>query len=90
MWDLISIVIPKIKAHWVKVAYSLEYDIHAVKAFEQDHRNSEDRCKGLFENWLSARHGASPKTWQTLLERIQRVDDLFSVVDDIKKALRSK
>ena len=87
MWDLISIVIPKIKAHWVKVAYSLEYDIQAVKAFEQDHRNSEDCCEGLFENWLRTRHDASPKTWQTLLETIQRVDDLFSVVDDIEKTL---
>ena len=90
MWDLIKIVIPKIKAEWKHFAYSLEYDIPIVKAIEIDCRNSEQCCEKLFEDWLSTEHGVAPKTWCILLQKIKEVENLFAAADDIKRQLDRK
>ena len=90
MWDLIKIVIPKIKADWKHFAYSLEYDIPTVKAIERDCSDSEQCCEKLFEDWLSTDHGAAPKTWCTLLQKIKEVESLFAAADDIKRQLNRK
>ena len=90
MWDLIKIVIPKIKADWEYLAYSLKYDIPTVKAIERDCRDSGHCCKTLFEDWLSTDHGATPKTWHTLLQSIEEVESLLAAADDIKKELSRK
>ena len=87
MWDLIKIVIPKIKADWNRLAYSLGYDIAAVKAIERDCTDSEQCCEKLFEDWLTTEHGVAPKTWRTLLQHIKEVASLFAAADDIKKQL---
>ena len=36
MWDLINIVIPKVKAGWVNLASSMGYGVNAVRGFEGD------------------------------------------------------
>ena len=90
MWDVIKIVIPKIKAEWKYFAYSLEYEIAAVKAIERDSRDSQHCCENLFEDWLSTEHGAAPKTWRTLLQKIKEVDSLCAAADDIQKELSSR
>ena len=90
MWDLIKIVIPKIKAEWKYFAYSLEYDIPIVKAIERDCRDSEQCCEKLFEDWLSTEHGVAPKTWCILLQKIKQVERLFAAADDIKSQLDRK
>lgn len=90
MWDLIKIVIPKIKADWKHLAYSLKYDIPTVKAIERDSRDSGHCCEKLFEDWLSTPHGATPKTWHTLLQKIKEVDSLFAAADDIQRELTTK
>ena len=91
MWDLIKIVIPKIKADWKHFAYSLGYDIPIVKAIERDCRDDSGRCcENLFEDWLSTDHGVPPKTWCVLLEKIKEVECLFAVADDIKRQLDRK
>lgn len=90
MWDLIKIVIPKIKADWKHFAYSLEYDIATVKAIERNSRDSQQCCENLFEDWLTTENSAFPKTWSTLLQKIRQVDGLFTAADDIKRELSNK
>ena len=90
MWDLIKIVIPKVKAKWEYMAYSMQYSIATVTAVKKDCSDSEECCKTLFEDWLSTDHGAAPKTWSTLLQKIKDVDSLVAVVDDIKRELSRK
>ena len=87
---MIKIVIPKIKADWKIFAYSLQFDIPTVKAIENDCRDSEQCCRKLFEEWLSTEHGAIPKTWCTLLQKIKEVDSLFAAADNIKTELDRK
>ena len=90
MWDLIKIVIPEIKAEWKYFAYSLKYDIPFVKAIERDCHDSEQCCVKLFEDWLSTGHGAAPKTWCILLQKIKQVESLVAAADDIKRQLDRK
>ena len=87
MWELIKIVIPNVKAKWEYVAYSMEYNIATVMEIKKDCRDDKECCETLFEDWLSTDHGAAPKTWSTLLQRIKDVDSLAAAVDDIKRQL---
>ena len=61
MWDLINIVIPKIKASWVNLAYCMGFDIDDVRGVEADSKDSGDRCRKLFENWLAGPGAHTPK-----------------------------
>ena len=88
MWDLIKIVIPKVKASWVDLAYSIGYGVSAVSGFERDGRCLDEQCRQLFKDWLTTGCGCTPKTWQTLLQRIKQVDDLTAAVEEIEKELR--
>ena len=88
MWSLIKIVIPKIQAEWEDVAYSMQYDVAAVKAFRKDCDDCKRCCRKLFEDWLDSSHGVTPKTWSKLIERIKDVDSLKA--EDIEKELNSK
>ena len=85
MWDIIKIVIPKVKASWEELAYSMGYDVSAVKGFEKDGRNLDEQCRKLFEDWLTTGRSCTPKTWQTLLQQIKRVDGLTAAVEEIEK-----
>ena len=87
MRNLIKIVIPKIQAEWEDVAYSLEYDVAAVKAFKKDGHDGKKCCRKLFEDWLDSSHGTTPKTWSKLLERIKEVDSLHTASENIVKEL---
>ena len=89
MWDLIKIVIPKIQSEWEDIAYSMRYDINIVKTIKEDCQNSEKCCKKLFEDWLTTSHGATPKTWFELLNRIKEVDSLKATVAAIEEELKS-
>ena len=90
MWDLISIVIPKVKASWKILAYSMGYGINDVRGWERNNKNCDDQCCDLFENWLSTGYGRTPKTWQTLLERIKAVQELSTAAKDIEDELNAK
>lgn len=89
MWDLISIVIPIVKACWVKLAYSMGYEISNVRGFEGDGKDLEERCQKLFEDWLTTDHGCTPKTWEKLLERIKAIDELKAAAEEIEEKLKS-
>ena len=92
MWDLIKTVIPKVKAEWRNLGYSMGFKIEDIRALETDAslRNPESQCQKLFENWLSGARGCTPKTWGKLLERIEAVDILSSAAETIKKELGYK
>ena len=89
MGDINKIVIPKIQAEWEDVAYALRYQIPTVKAIKAKWNNNPKKCcKELFEDWLSTDHGAGPKTWSTLLDKLKEVEDLAAATNDITNELR--
>lgn len=90
MWDLISIVIPKVKVHWKILAYSMGYGIHDIKGLEGDGKDLHEQCYKLFENWLSTGYGCTPKTWEKLLERIIAVDKLNAAAKEIMNEMSVK
>ena len=87
---MIKIVIPKIKAEWENVAYSMQYDIDDVNGIEKDSSNLAEMCQKLFKNWLASPKGITPKTWRTLLQCIRDVDDLVVAAKDIDTELKAK
>ena len=87
MYELIKNVIPKIKAHWKDVAYAMNFSFGEVHAFDNEGRDLEERCKKLFTNWITTGHGPTPKTYETLLQYIKKVDDLTAACEEIEKEL---
>ena len=89
MWDLINIVIPKVRGNWPNFAYSMGFKIEDIQGVQADFKESGDRCRKLFEIWLAGSRGCTPKTWKKLLERIKAVSDLNAAAEKIKKELLS-
>ena len=89
IWDVISIVIPKVKASCGNLAYSMGFGIEDVRALERDFKDSGDQCRKLFEDWLAGSRGCTPKTWRKLLERIKAVSELHAAAEEIKNKLLS-
>ena len=89
IWPIIKIVIPKVKSEWEDVAYSMKYDIPAVRGFKT---SSDDGrcCKNLFTDWLSTNNGITPKTWCTLLSCIKDVEDLQVIAEKIEIQILKK
>ena len=87
MFELNKIVIPKVMAHWKDLAYSMRYSIEDVQAFDKDGRGVCECCQQLFTNWLTTGHGPTPKTYQTLLKYIKKVDELTAASEEIEKEL---
>ena len=88
MWNLIKIVIPKIKAEWEDFAYSMGYDAGTVDAIEEECNGKLDKCcKKLFKDWLTTNNGCTPKTWQKVIERIKAVENLAAATENITKEL---
>ena len=89
MGDMNKIVIPKIQAEWEDVAYALCYKIPTVNAIKAKCNDNPKRCcKELFKDWLSTDHGASPKIWSTLLDKLKEVEDLAAARDEIMEELK--
>ena len=87
MYELFKTVIPKVKAHWQKLAFAMKYDNGEVDAFDKEGRDFEERCYKMFNNWLTTGHGPTPKTYETLLKYIQKTDDLTAAHEAIEKEL---
>ena len=90
MWDLISIVVPEIKAKWTHVAYSMQYKINDVKVMQRDSSDSEECCEKLFDDWLTTSKGVTPKVWHTLLKCIKDVKGLSGAAEKIDQELKDK
>ena len=87
MWELIKVVIPKVKAKWDSLAYCMRYTPEEVNGFRQGSRDCDDCCKNLFSNWISTGHGPCPKTYQTLLEHMKEIEELKTASDKAKEEL---
>ena len=87
MFELIKYVIPKILAEWETVAFSMRYDPNDVQAFKKDTHDANECCKKLFINWITTSHGPKPKTYQTLLNHLKKIDNLKSASEAIEKEL---
>ena len=64
-------------AHWKDVAlYSLCYDSSMVEALEKRYPDDCQKCCFyLFDDWLSTENGISPKTWETLLTQLKKLEE---------------
>lgn len=88
MRDLVLIVIPLIKVEWEDVAYILRYDIHAVEAISEKHKNDPHKCcRELLKDWLISDHGVTPKNWYTFLNIIGKISNLKAAKEKIIKEL---
>ena len=87
MFELIQFVIPKILAEWETVAYAMRYDPNNIQAFKGDTHDANECCKKLFSNWITTSHGPTPKTYQTLLNHIKKIDNLKAASEAIEKEL---
>ena len=87
MWELTEIVIPKIKAEWESLAYCMRYTPEEVNGFRKDYQDCGECCKNLLTNWISTDHIPKPKTYQTLLKYIRKVDKLTTASETIEKEL---
>ena len=75
-------------ARWKHLAYCMNYSIVEVNAFKENfHGDSQKCCQELLKDWLSTNHGPTPKTYQTLLNHIKKIDDLAAVSEEIEEKL---
>ena len=81
------VVIPKISAEWENVAHAMNYHLNTISAIKKESHNLQDGCQKLFKHWLTTSNGPTPKTWKTLLECIEDVEDLTAAVEEIKAEL---
>ena len=86
IWELTEIVVPRVKNYWEDLAYVMTYNSE-VERFDQGGRNPEERCINLLANWLTTSHGPKPKTYQTLLKYIRKVDYLTAASEQIEREL---
>ena len=88
--DVRQIVVPEVAAYWEDLAYEMDYDNSRVKEFSEDGGNVRERCHNLFKDWLETNNGCTPKTWQTLLEKIKKVEKLFAASERIEEKLKAE
>ena len=87
MANVQEIVIPNVMAYWKNLAFAMKYSIQDVAGFDGNGKNLEERCYNLITNWLTTGHGPTPKTYETLLKYIKKVNDLTAASEVIKKEL---
>ena len=87
MFELSEYVIPKVMAKWERLAYCMRYEPSEVEAFRRNSQDISQCCSKLFINWLQTGHGPVPKTYQTLLNCIKRIDDLTAASEEIERDL---
>ena len=87
MFELIEIVIPKIKAEWETLAYRMRYTVEEINDLKGDSQDSSEYCKILLTNWISTDHGPNPKTYLTLLKCIKKIGKLTAVSKAVEEEL---
>ena len=65
----------------------MRYSIGDVQAFNKDGRDVRECCQELFTNWLTTAHGPTPKSYQTLLKYIKKIDEFAAASEEIEKEL---
>ena len=87
MFELTEIVAPKMMAEWESLAFCMRYTPADVAAFKKDTKDLRECCRNLFDNWVTTGHGPKPKTYQTLLKHIKKIDNLAAASEAIEKDL---
>ena len=88
MWELIEFVIPKIMDNWENLAYCMRYAPGEVQTFKTGgFYDPKECCKKLFIDWITTGHGPTPKTYQTLLNHIKKINDLTAASEVIERDL---
>ena len=87
MWELTDIVVPRVMAEWESLAYCMRYTPGEVATFKKDGKDSKECCTNMLTNWLTTGHKPKPKTYQTLLKCIKKIDNLAAVSETIEKEL---
>ena len=87
MWELTEFVIPKVKDKWEHLAYRMRYKVGEVQAFKIDSQDVKDCCMKLFSDWITTSHGPMPKSYQTLLHNIKKINDLTTASEEIERDL---
>ena len=83
-------LVPRVKAYWEDVAYSLRFGIHEVEGIKGTHKDDTKKCcQRLLITWLSTNNGINPKTWETLLKQVKEVEELTASVENILEQLMS-
>ena len=86
MFDLSTIVIPKIMNEWEDIAYALHYSLATVQAIKaKECEDPRKCCREFFKDWLMTKNGAKagPKVWSTLLDALKRVDIAADITEGI-------
>ena len=90
MFELTEIVAPRVMAEWESLAFCMRYTPAEVAAFRKD-ASPKECCRNLFNNWVTTGHDPKPKTYQTLLKYIKKIDSLTKACEEIeKKLIKSK
>ena len=87
MFELTEIVIPKITVKWESLAFCMRYKPREVKAFRKDSQDLNECCMKLFSDWIESSHGPKPKTYQTLLNCINKINNLTAASEEIERDL---
>ena len=88
MWQLNKDVVPRIKAYWEDVAYSLRLGYQEIESIKITHKDDPKRCcQRLLINWLHTDKGINPKIWETLLKKIKEVEELTASVEEIEQLI---
>ena len=85
MFELTEIVAPRMMAEWETLAFCMRYSTEEVAAFKKDAKDLKECCTKLFNNWLTTGHGPEPKTYQTLLKHIKKINNLAAASVEIEK-----
>ena len=73
---------------WSTVADFLDYDISTTEEIAEKYKDNPKKCcDGLFRDWITTNHGVASKTWDTLMTRLEEIDQLATAVSEIKKDL---
>ena len=91
MHDFNTIVVPKVSAQWEDIAFALKYEESTVELISTKHNGNPTKCcKELLRNWLATSNGVKPKTWQTLLKKLEELPELNAVTEEITEKLIQK
>ena len=86
MFELTEIVVPRVTGQWESLAYCMRYTTDEVAGFKKD-ASPKESCTNMFSNWVTTGHDPKPKTYQTLLKHLKKIDSLTKACEEIEKEL---
>ena len=87
MKDLIHIVIPRVAAKWITVAYFMGFELSEIDIIKEKHKDDPEKCcMELFKRWLEGNHECD-KSWKVLLDILKQIRHLTGATEQIKKEL---